>query len=68
MPYCTSCGSPIPDGQGKSCSMCYGDIGYGRDYYYRGWADDRIIEKHLKNQRDEEEYNRLIENNINNEI
>ena len=33
--YCTSCGSPIPDGQGSSCSMCYGDIDYGRDGYYR---------------------------------
>jgi hypothetical protein len=34
MPYCTSCGSQIPEGQGKSCSMCYGDIGYGSDGYY----------------------------------
>jgi hypothetical protein len=31
--YCTSCGSPIPDGQGLSCSMCYGDPYYGRDVY-----------------------------------
>ena len=37
--YCTSCGSPIPDGQGKSCSMCYGDIDHGRDGYYREWAE-----------------------------
>ena len=37
--YCTSCGSPIPGGQGKSCSMCYGDIDYGRDGYYRQWAE-----------------------------
>jgi ribosomal protein L37E len=35
--YCTSCGRPIPDGQGKSCSMCY----YGRDGYYREWAEDQ---------------------------
>lgn len=32
--YCSSCGSPIPEGQGSSCSMCYGDVGYGRDGYY----------------------------------
>ncbi len=37
--YCTSCGSPIPNGQGKSCSMCYGDIDHGRDGYYRDWAE-----------------------------
>lgn len=37
MPYCTSCGSTIPTGQGKSCSMCYGDVGYGRDGYYKEW-------------------------------
>ena len=29
----------IPDGQGRSCSMCYGDIDYGRDGYYREWAE-----------------------------
>ena len=40
MNYCTSCGSPIPDGQGKSCSMCYGDIDHGKDGYYRQWAED----------------------------
>ncbi len=39
--YCSSCGSPIPDGQGKSCSMCYGDIDHGRDGYYRQWAEER---------------------------
>ena len=38
MPNCTSCGSPIPDGQGKSCSMCYGDIAHGTDGYYEDWA------------------------------
>ena len=35
---CTSCGSPIPDGQGKSCSMCYGDIAHGTDGYYNEWS------------------------------
>ena len=43
--YCSSCGLPIPDGQGKSCSMCYGDIGHGKDGYYREWA-----EKEFENQ------------------
>lgn len=36
--YCKSCGEPIPDGQGNSCSMCYGDIGHGTDGYYEDWA------------------------------
>jgi len=40
MPCCTSCGSPIPEGQGKSCSMCYGDIDYGRDGYYRQMVEE----------------------------
>ena len=35
MTTCVSCGLSIPDGQGRSCSMCYGDIDYGRDGYYR---------------------------------
>jgi hypothetical protein len=38
MSYCSSCGSPIPEGQGSSCSMCYGDIHYGNDGYYEDWA------------------------------
>ena len=41
MKHCSSCGSPIPDGQGKSCSMCYGDIDHGRDGYYRQWAEEQ---------------------------
>lgn len=39
--YCSSCGLPIPDGQGRSCSMCYGDIGHGKDGYYQRWADEQ---------------------------
>lgn len=42
MPSCTSCGSRIPEGQGRSCSMCYGDIDHGRDGYYRDWAQDQL--------------------------
>ena len=38
MKCCTSCGSSIPDGQGNSCSMCYGDIAHGTDGYYEEWA------------------------------
>jgi len=30
---CVSCGRRIPLGQGRSCSMCYGDIAWGRDGY-----------------------------------
>jgi hypothetical protein len=52
MGYCSSCGSPIPDGQGSSCSMCYGDIDYGRDGYYREWA-----ERETERERDQEQEN-----------
>ena len=34
MDGCSMCGSPVPDGQGGLCSMCYGDVGYGSDGYY----------------------------------
>lgn len=53
MANCTSCGSPIPDGQGNSCSMCYGDAGHGTDGYYEEWL------------RQEEERNRELEEYIN---
>jgi len=43
MSSCTSCGSPIPDGQGSSCSMCYGDMSYGSDGYYEAWALMEIV-------------------------
>jgi hypothetical protein len=39
--YCTSCGSRIPDGQGKSCSMCYGDPYWGRDGYYLAYLEQQ---------------------------
>ena len=38
MVNCTMCGSSIPDSQ-RVCSMCYGDIDYGSDGYYREWAE-----------------------------
>jgi hypothetical protein len=49
MNYCGSCGSPIPNGQ-KYCSMCVGDIAYGRDGYYKQWALEQ-----LRKQREQEE-------------
>ena len=55
MPNCTSCGSPIPEGQGGSCSMCYGDIDYGNDGYYREWAERQEraeIERQQENNED----------------
>lgn len=41
MSSCSSCGSPIPDGQGSSCSMCYGDPHYGSDGYYMDWCEEQ---------------------------
>ena len=35
---CTMCGSSIPDGQ-TVCSMCYGDIDYGTDGYYKEYME-----------------------------
>jgi hypothetical protein len=32
---------PIPEGQGSSCSMCFGDIAYGKDGYYQQWAEQQ---------------------------
>jgi uncharacterized Zn finger protein (UPF0148 family) len=50
MTHCSSCGRPIPEGQGTSCSMCYGDIDYGRDGYYRDY-----FERQQELQREKEE-------------
>lgn len=52
MPYCTSCGSSIPDGQGESCSMCYGDMEYGRDGYYRAEFERAAREEEHNNAMD----------------
>ena len=38
--YCSCCGSSVPEGQGV-CSMCYGDMDYGNDGYYRQWAEEQ---------------------------
>jgi len=53
MPYCSSCGSEIPEGQGSSCSMCYGDMDYGRDGYYRQWYEEREQEEERNQQNNE---------------
>ena len=49
--YCSSCGLPIPDGQGSCCSMCYGDVDHGRDGYYRQMLEEQI----------QQEYERAVE-------
>ena len=42
MKTCSMCGAPIPDDQGSNtCSMCYGDIGHGKDGYYQDWAEQQ---------------------------
>ena len=53
MSYCSSCGSPIPNDQGSSCSMCYGDPEHGHDRYYQEWLRQRESE--------EEEMKRQVE-------
>jgi len=54
MPYCTSCGSFIPEGQGKSCSMCYGDIDHGKDGYYRAWMEEQERREQERKQAEKE--------------
>ncbi len=59
MGSCTSCGSSIPDDQGGSCSMCYGDIAHGSDGYYEQWAmqEDQKAEdqRNAENQMEQDE-------------
>ena len=52
MSGCVMCGVPIPDGQ-RVCSMCYGDIDYGRDGYYRAWVE-REDERQQNEEREQE--------------
>lgn len=63
MKYCTSCGSPIPEGQGKSCSMCYGDVNHGTDRYYENWLLERMAED--ENRQREEAFQREQEQSNN---
>jgi hypothetical protein len=60
MSYCTSCGSPIPQGQGNSCSMCYGDPYYGSDGYYLAFMEEARKKEIEQKLMEEEEYNRQI--------
>lgn len=55
MPYCSSCGSPIPEGQGSSCSMCYGDPYHGRDGYYLQMLEEQAQQEQTR-QHEMEEY------------
>jgi hypothetical protein len=52
--YCSSCGSPIPEGQGKSCSMCYGDIDHGRDGFYRDWLESQSSDEYERQKEEEQ--------------
>ena len=62
MPSCSSCGSYIPEGQGSCCSMCYGDIAYGRDGYYQEWAEQQ--ERGFEQQQIDDE----VDKNLNEEL
>jgi hypothetical protein len=55
MANCSMCGSWIPDGQ-RVCSMCYGDIDYGNDGYYRQWAEEEMIRQEEENYYEQEYY------------
>lgn len=50
--YCKSCGSKIPSGQSGICSMCYGDMAWGSDNYYRDLMRE---ESERERQREQEE-------------
>ena len=52
MNSCAMCGSQISDGQAV-CSMCYGDIDYGNDGYYREWAEQQQYEDQQKIKQEE---------------
>ena len=44
MNHCSQCGIRIPEGQ-KFCSVCYGDIDYGRDGHYRAMVEAEELGK-----------------------
>jgi len=58
--YCTSCGSPIPDGQGKSCSMCYGDPYYGRGGYALKMLEEQAQQEY-EGQVEREDHSRMTD-------
>lgn len=65
MPYCSSCGSDIPDGQGHSCSMCYGDPYWGRDGYYLRLLEEQELEEMQKREWERQEMAMEQESNEN---
>lgn len=53
MNHCVNCGSELPENhRHKTCSMCYGDIDYGTDGYYRKWEEQQ---EELKQEREKPE-------------
>lgn len=59
MASCTMCGNPLPSShKHKTCSMCYGDIDYGTDGYYRQWAEaqDKKAWEEKQREKEQEEY------------
>lgn len=59
--YCADCAVPIPDGQ-KFCSMCYGDMEYGKDGYYRDWYMQQLEEEENgKREKEERERSEMSE-------
>lgn len=69
MATCSSCGLEIPDGQGSSCSMCYGDIAHGTDGYYRQWVGrmERKQMEEMKMDETDKEFE-LVFNEISKEV
>ena len=55
MPNCSSCGSTIPEGQGNSCSMCYGDPYYGKDGYYLAEMEREEMEREEQERQNNEQ-------------
>ena len=58
MANCTSCGITIPEEQGGSCSMCFGDIDHGTDGYYRECMEElerQEANRQLSNQQQQEQ-------------
>ena len=47
MAHCVSCGVEIPEGQ-ANCSLCYGDLDYGTDGFYRAIMEAQALEHEQK--------------------
>jgi len=53
MNHCSQCGVRIPDGQ-SFCSMCYGDMDYGKDGIYRKWAEEQSRKRETEQEHEQE--------------